>query len=51
MQVLLCMMYLLFQLCRRLLGKDLTGLGLKELQQLEQQLSEGLLSVKERKVL
>ncbi|GMY22564.1 agamous-like MADS-box protein AGL15 [Fagus crenata] len=33
----------------RLLGKDLTGLGLKELHHLEQQLSEGLLSVKERK--
>jgi hypothetical protein len=29
----------------------MTGLGLKELQHLEQQLSEGLLSVKERKVL
>ena len=36
---------------RRLLGKDLSGLGLKELQHLEQQLNEGLLSVKERKVL
>nr|API68655.1 agamous-like 15 MADS-box protein [Prunus dulcis] len=33
----------------RLLGKDLTGLSLKELQQLEQQLNEGLSSVKERK--
>ncbi|XP_057456933.1 agamous-like MADS-box protein AGL15 [Lotus japonicus] len=33
----------------RLLGKDLTGLGLKELQNLEQQLNEGLSSVKERK--
>ncbi|KAE8038297.1 hypothetical protein FH972_010822 [Carpinus fangiana] len=33
----------------RLTGKDMTGLGLKELQHLEQQLSEGLLSVKERK--
>ncbi|KAJ7982262.1 MADS-box transcription factor [Quillaja saponaria] len=33
----------------RLLGKDLTGLGLKELQHLEQQLSEGLFTVKERK--
>lgn len=33
------------------MGKDLTGLGLKELQHLEQQLSEGLLTVKERKVL
>lgn len=38
-------------LSRRLLGKDLTGLSLKELQQLEHQLSEGLLSVKERKVI
>ncbi|RDY03495.1 Agamous-like MADS-box protein AGL15, partial [Mucuna pruriens] len=33
----------------QLLGKDLTGLGLKELQNLEQQLNEGLLSVKARK--
>ncbi|KAK2351553.1 hypothetical protein P8452_30703 [Trifolium repens] len=33
----------------RLLGKDLAGLGLKELQHLEQQINEGLLSVKERK--
>ncbi|GAU46804.1 hypothetical protein TSUD_268650 [Trifolium subterraneum] len=33
----------------RLLGKDLTGLGLKELQHLEQQINEGLSSVKERK--
>ncbi|CAJ1958434.1 unnamed protein product [Sphenostylis stenocarpa] len=33
----------------QLLGKDLTGLGIKELQILEQQLSEGLLSVKARK--
>ncbi|XP_059654353.1 agamous-like MADS-box protein AGL15 [Cornus florida] len=33
----------------QLLGKDLSGLGLKELQQLEQQLNEGLLSVKGRK--
>ncbi|KAG5049289.1 hypothetical protein JHK85_010392 [Glycine max] len=30
----------------QLVGKDLTGLGLKELQNLEQQLNEGLLSVK-----
>lgn len=36
---------------RRLLGKDLTGLSLVELQNLEKQLNEGLLSVKERKVL
>ncbi|KAK3017293.1 hypothetical protein RJ639_006397 [Escallonia herrerae] len=34
----------------RLLGKDLSGLGYEELQQLEQQLNEGLLCVKERKV-
>ncbi|GMN53667.1 hypothetical protein TIFTF001_022806 [Ficus carica] len=33
----------------RLLGKDLGGLSLKELQQLEQQVNEGLSSVKERK--
>ncbi|KAG5066395.1 hypothetical protein JHK86_010126 [Glycine max] len=33
----------------KLVGKDLTGLGLKELQNLEQQLNEGLLSVKARK--
>jgi len=33
------------------LGKDLTGVGLKELQHIEQQLSEGLLAVKEKKVL
>ncbi|XP_004516227.1 agamous-like MADS-box protein AGL15 [Cicer arietinum] len=33
----------------RLLGKDLTGLGLKELHHLEQQINEGLSSVKERK--
>ncbi|KAH1224991.1 Agamous-like MADS-box protein AGL15 [Glycine max] len=33
----------------QLVGKDLTGLGLKELQNLEQQLNEGLLSVKARK--
>jgi len=41
-----------YQLCdyRQLLGKDLSGLGIKELQNLEQQLSEGLLSVKARKV-
>ena len=36
---------------RRLLGKDLAGLGIKELQHLEQQINEGLSSVKERKVL
>ncbi|KAK3023818.1 hypothetical protein RJ639_044742 [Escallonia herrerae] len=34
---------------KRLLGKDLSGLGYEELQQLEQQLNEGLLCVKERK--
>ncbi|KAK6261003.1 hypothetical protein SCA6_015477 [Theobroma cacao] len=33
----------------QLLGKDLTSLSLKELQVLEQQLNEGLLSVKEKK--
>ncbi|XAR54408.1 hypothetical protein NMG60_11029520 [Bertholletia excelsa] len=33
----------------QLLGKDLTGLNLKELQQIEEQLNTGLLSVKERK--
>lgn len=31
------------------LGKDLSGIGFKELQQLEQLLNEGLLSVKDRK--
>ncbi|KAG6762346.1 hypothetical protein POTOM_032840 [Populus tomentosa] len=35
----------------RLSGMDLTGLSLKELQQLENQLNEGLLFVKEKKVL
>ncbi|XP_015583989.1 agamous-like MADS-box protein AGL15 isoform X2 [Ricinus communis] len=35
----------------RLLGKDLAGLSLKELQHLEQQLNEGLLCVKEKKEL
>jgi len=34
----------------QLLGKDLTGLGIKELQNLEKQLNEGLLSVKAKKV-
>lgn len=34
---------------QRLLGKDLNGAGLNELQQLEQLLNEGLLSVKDRK--
>uniref|UniRef100_A0A6N2L2X5 K-box domain-containing protein n=1 Tax=Salix viminalis TaxID=40686 RepID=A0A6N2L2X5_SALVM len=33
----------------RLSGKDLAGLSLKELQQLENQLNEGLLCVKEKK--
>ncbi|KAL1324711.1 hypothetical protein HN51_034866 [Arachis hypogaea] len=32
-----------------LLGKDMTGLSIKELQHLEQQLNQGLLAVKERK--
>ncbi|CAK9147523.1 unnamed protein product [Ilex paraguariensis] len=34
----------------QLLGKDFSGVGLKELQHLEHQLNEGLLSVKQRKV-
>ncbi|KAE8677466.1 Agamous-like MADS-box protein AGL15 [Hibiscus syriacus] len=34
----------------QLLGKNLTSMSLKELEVLEQQLSEGLLSVKEKKV-
>ncbi|KAL2514584.1 MADS-box transcription factor 23-like [Forsythia ovata] len=34
----------------QLLGKDLTGMNLQELGALEQQLNEGLLSIKERKV-
>lgn len=33
----------------QMLGKDLDGLGLKELQEFEQQLNEGLSSIKERK--
>ncbi|XP_031398387.1 MADS-box transcription factor 23 isoform X5 [Punica granatum] len=33
----------------RLLGKDLTGVGLKDLQILEQQINDGLSSVRERK--
>ncbi|KAE9620188.1 putative transcription factor MADS-MIKC family [Lupinus albus] len=33
----------------RLLGKDLTGLGIEEVKHLEHQLSEGLLAVRERK--
>ncbi|XP_019425795.1 PREDICTED: agamous-like MADS-box protein AGL15 isoform X2 [Lupinus angustifolius] len=35
---------------QKLLGKDLKGLSLKELQNLEKQLNEGLLSVTKRKV-
>lgn len=35
---------------RQLLGQDLTGLSLKELQHLEQKLNEGLLCVKQKKV-
>lgn len=44
---------LIIRICdyRRLLGKDLTGLGFKELQHLEKQLNEGLSSVRDRKVL
>ncbi|KAL8116999.1 hypothetical protein AgCh_023252 [Apium graveolens] len=38
-----------FASSRQLLRKDLTGLGLKELQELEQQLNEGLLSIKDKK--
>ncbi|WOG82777.1 hypothetical protein DCAR_0101945 [Daucus carota subsp. sativus] len=34
---------------KQILGKDLSGLGLKELQQLEQLLNEGLLSLKDKK--
>lgn len=34
---------------RRLLGKDLNGMGLNELRLLEHQLNEGLLAIKERK--
>ncbi|CAA3002218.1 MADS-box transcription factor 23-like [Olea europaea var. sylvestris] len=34
---------------RQLLGKDLTGMSVQELGALEQQLNEGLLSIKERK--
>ncbi|CAB4263239.1 unnamed protein product [Prunus armeniaca] len=37
------------EISKSILENDLTGLSLKELQQLEQQLNEGLLSVKERK--
>ncbi|XP_022897687.1 agamous-like MADS-box protein AGL15 [Olea europaea var. sylvestris] len=33
----------------RMLGKDLTGIGLRDLGELEQQLNEGLISIKERK--
>lgn len=40
----------MFSLSSRLLGKDLGGLSLKELQHLEQQVNEGLSSVNERKV-
>lgn len=37
-------------MCRRLLGKDLTGMSSQELHLLERQLSEGLICIKERKV-
>ncbi|VFQ72200.1 unnamed protein product [Cuscuta campestris] len=37
------------QLHRHMMGKDLSGLGLKELQHLEHQLAEGILSVKDMK--
>lgn len=35
---------------RKFLGKDLTGMSVQELGALEQQLNEGLLCIKERKV-
>ncbi|CAH9079469.1 unnamed protein product [Cuscuta epithymum] len=37
------------QLHRRMMGKDLAGLSFKELQHLEHQLAEGILSVKDMK--
>lgn len=37
--------------CRQLKGKELMGLNLKDLQCLEHQLHEGMLSVKDRKVM
>lgn len=46
--VLIVVMFFIFR--RQILGKDLSGLGLKELQQLEQLLNEGLLSLKDKKV-
>jgi hypothetical protein len=39
-----------FILCRRMSGKELDGLGLKELQHLENQLCEGICAVKNKKV-
>lgn len=39
-----------FMLCRRMMGKELDGLSLKELQHLENQLTEGILAVKDKKV-
>ncbi|KAG5052304.1 hypothetical protein JHK87_004502 [Glycine soja] len=39
----------ILKLCRRMMGKELDGLSLKELQQLENQLSEGMQSVKDKK--
>lgn len=41
----------ILKLCRRMMGKELDGLSLKELQQLENQLSDGMQSVKDKKVL
>jgi len=40
----------ILKLCRNMMGKELDGLSLKELQHLENQLSEGILAVKEKKV-
>lgn len=37
-------------MCRRMSGKELDGLGFKELQHLENQLHEGISAVKNKKV-
>ena len=42
---------LCFFICRRMQGKGLEGLNYKELQQLEHELHEGILSVRDRKVI
>lgn len=47
----ICHVELGFRSFRRSIGKDLDGLGFKELQQMESQLTEGLLSVKQKKVI